>query len=53
MEENRERVQREGSNIALIIDSNIIFSIIVAGKRARAYRLLNTETSNSSLRRRF
>ena len=40
MEENRERVQGEGSNIALIIDSSIIFSIIVAGKRARAYRII-------------
>ncbi len=40
MEKNRERIQREGSNIALIVDSNIVFSIIVAGRRARAYRII-------------
>ena len=40
MEEDREGVQGEGPDIALIIDGNIIFSIIVAGKRARAYRII-------------
>ena len=40
MEEDRKRVQGKGSNIALVIDSNIIFSIVVAGKRARAYKII-------------
>ena len=40
MEKNRERVQSRGSNTALIVDSNIIFSIIVAGRGARAYRII-------------
>ena len=30
MEENKERIQGEGSILAFIVDSNIIFSIIVA-----------------------
>jgi len=40
MEENRERIQGEGSNLAFIVDSNIIFSIVVAGRRAWAYRII-------------
>ena len=38
MEEPRERVQEEG--FALIIDSNVLFTIIIAGKRSRAYRVI-------------
>ncbi len=40
MEENREGIQGEGSNIALIADSNIVFSIVVAGRRARAFKII-------------
>jgi predicted nucleic acid-binding protein len=40
MEEGGEGIQREGSNIALVADSNVIFSIVVAGKRAKAYRVI-------------
>ena len=40
MEESGARVQGEGPNLALIIDSNVLFSIIVAGKRSRAYRII-------------
>ncbi|BAA79436.1 hypothetical protein APE_0472 [Aeropyrum pernix K1] len=40
MEEGGEGIQREGPNIALVVDSNIIFSIVVAGKRAKAYRVI-------------
>lgn len=40
MEESREGIQREGPDIILIVDSNIVFSIIVAGKRARAFRII-------------
>jgi len=40
-----------GSNTALIIDSNITFSIIVAGGRARAYGIIaEHKTSNFSPR---
>ncbi|MCE4605908.1 MAG: PIN domain-containing protein [Desulfurococcales archaeon] len=41
MEENRERIYGEGSNLAFIVDSNIIFSIVVAGRRARVYRIIS------------
>ncbi len=40
MEEDREGVPGEGSNLAFIVDSNIIFSVVVAGMRARAYRII-------------
>lgn len=40
MEENRAGVQGEGPDLALIIDSSILFSIIVAGRRARAYKII-------------
>jgi predicted nucleic acid-binding protein len=40
MEEGGEKIQREGPNIILVVDSNIIFSIVVAGKRAKAYRVI-------------
>ena len=38
MEEAREGVQGEG--IALVLDSNILFSIVIAGNRSRAYRII-------------
>ena len=40
MGEDRERVPGKGSNLAFIVDSNIIFSIVVAGRKARAYRII-------------
>jgi len=38
MEGFREGVQDEG--IALVLDSNILFSIVIAGNRSRAYRII-------------
>jgi len=38
MEETREGVQEEG--IALVLDSNILFTIIIAGGRSRAYQII-------------
>ncbi len=38
MEGARGRVQEEG--IALVLDSNILFTIVIAGSRSRAYRII-------------
>ncbi len=38
MEENIERIQREGPNIALIADSNIVFSLVGEHRPLRLLR---------------
>jgi len=38
VEEARGGVQEEG--VALVLDSNILFSIVIAGSRSRAYHII-------------
>ena len=38
------RIQEEG--IALVLDSNVLFMIVVAGSRSRAYRIIEEHELN-------
>ncbi len=44
MEESRRGVQEE--EVALVLDSNILFSIVIAGSRSRAYRVIENYELN-------